>query len=58
MKTYKEFKIITEPFDVENVSGMLWQLNIDGINEFDNYLSVFAGESKNISSDDIKNKIC
>ena len=55
MKTYKEFKIITEPFDVENVSGMLWQLNIDGINEFDNYLSVFAGESKNISSDDIKN---
>lgn len=53
MKTYKEFNIYTVPFDVENVSGMLWQLDLDGINEFDNYLKVFASEDKNISRKDI-----
>ncbi len=54
MKTYKEFKITTTPFEIDTVSGMLWQLDIEGINEFDNYLTVFANEAKTISRNDIE----
>ncbi|MDP2037485.1 MAG: 50S ribosomal protein L11 methyltransferase [Ignavibacteria bacterium] len=54
MKTYKEIKITTVPFDVETVSGMLWQLDIDGINEFDEYITVFISESKNTSREDVE----
>ncbi len=53
MKTYKEIKIKTEPFDVEIISGFLWQLDIDGINEFDDYLLVFVSEDKNVSFEQI-----
>lgn len=54
MKTYKEIKITTVPFDVETVTGMLWQLDIDGINEFDDYITVFISESKNTSREDVE----
>lgn len=54
MKTYKEVKIKTEPFDVETVSGFLWQLDIDGVNEFDDHLSVFISENKLVSIEDVK----
>ncbi|MCX7875038.1 MAG: 50S ribosomal protein L11 methyltransferase [Melioribacteraceae bacterium] len=46
MKTYKEIKIKTEPFDVDVLSGFLWELDIDGINEFDDHLTVFVSEDK------------
>ncbi|MCX6169041.1 MAG: 50S ribosomal protein L11 methyltransferase [Ignavibacteriales bacterium] len=55
MKTYKQYRIQTDPVDVELVSGLLWQLDLDGINETDNGLIVFAGSAKNISQNDIKN---
>ncbi|KAF0139805.1 MAG: 50S ribosomal protein L11 methyltransferase [Stygiobacter sp.] len=54
MKTYKEIKITTVPFDVETVTGMLWQLDIDGINEFDEYITVFISENKNTSREDLE----
>jgi ribosomal protein L11 methyltransferase len=54
MKTYKEIKITTVPFDVETVSGMLWQLDIDGINEFDEYLTVFISETKSTTRSDVE----
>lgn len=41
-KTYKEFIITAEPFNVEILSSILWELNIDGINEEVNCLKVFA----------------
>lgn len=53
MKTYKEFKITASPFEIDTVSGMLWQLDIDGINEFDNHLIAFVNEAKMISQKDI-----
>ena len=53
MKTYKEYKISTSPFDVDSLSGMLWQLEIDGINEFDNYLTIFVSENKPTTRNDI-----
>jgi len=54
MKKFKQFIIRTIPQNNEIVSGLLWQLNLDGINETENELIVFADESKNISADDIK----
>lgn len=54
MKTYKEIKITTVPFDVDTVSGMLWQLDIDGINEFDNYLTVFISETKATTRENVE----
>ncbi len=54
MKTYKEIKITTVPFDVDTVSGMLWQLDIDGINEFDDYLTVFINETKKTARENVE----
>ncbi len=54
MKSYKEFKITTKPFNNELVSGLIWQLDIDGVNETDNGLIVFADTAKNISRDDVE----
>lgn len=42
MKSYKEFIITAEPFNVEIISSILWELNIDGINEEVNCIKVFA----------------
>ncbi len=49
MKTYKQFTIAAEPFDVDTISGMLWQLELDGINEYDDYLTVFANQNKSVT---------
>ncbi len=46
MKSYKEFIIIAEPFNTEVLSSILWELNIDGINEEVNCLKVFAQDEK------------
>ncbi len=54
MKNYKEFKITTKPLNNELVSGLLWQLDIDGINETDSGLIVFADTTKDISRDDVE----
>lgn len=54
MKSYKEFKITTKPVNNELVSGLIWQLDIDGINETDNGLIAFADTVKNISRDDVE----
>ncbi|NJD22470.1 MAG: 50S ribosomal protein L11 methyltransferase [Melioribacter sp.] len=55
MKTFKKFIITTEPSNNDLVSGLLWQLDIDGINETDNAVAVFINSSKNISRKDIEN---
>lgn len=55
MKTYRQFKIFTNPINVDIVSGLLWQLDIDGINESESGLTVFAGSAKNILLNDIEN---
>lgn len=55
MKTYKEFQVTTVPFDADIISGLLWQLDIDGINEFDNYLTVFVNETKSVTLQDVEN---
>lgn len=54
MKTYTELKIKTYPFDVDLLSGFLWQLDIDGINELEDHLSVFFSVNKNLTIDEFK----
>lgn len=54
MKNYKEFTITTKPLNNELVSGLLWQLDIDGVNETDSGLIVFADTTKDISRDDVE----
>jgi len=53
MKSYREFIITTEPFNAEIISSILWELNIDGINEEVNCLKVFA-QDENVTTQAIE----
>lgn len=53
MKYYKEFLITLEPFNPELIEGILWELNISGINEEVNCLKVFADEDSGVDREDI-----
>ncbi len=48
MKSYKEFIVTAEPFNAEIISSILWELNIDGINEEVNCIKIFA-EDENVT---------
>jgi len=55
-KSYKEYIITAEPFNVEILSSILWQLNIDGINEEVNCLKVFA-QDENVTVNAIETEL-
>ena len=55
MKNYKEFIVSSKPFNVDLLSGYLWNLEIAGIQEMDNYLIVNSLEENNISKNDVEN---
>lgn len=44
-KSYKEFLITAEPLNVEILSSVLWELNIDGISEEINCIKVFTHDN-------------
>lgn len=52
MKTYKEFHVYAKPFNPEILSGVLWELDITGINEDDGHLKVFT-DNNAISAFDV-----
>lgn len=52
-KYYKEFTITAEPFNVEILSSILWELEITGINEEVGCLKVFADEGSNLTPEKI-----
>jgi ribosomal protein L11 methyltransferase len=54
MKNYKEYTVTTQPVNNELTSGLLWQLDLNGINETDMGLILFCDSSKQVSIDDIK----
>lgn len=56
MKSYREFIITTEPFNAEILSSILWELNIDGINEEVNCLKVFA-QHESVTTDAIESEL-
>ncbi len=49
MKSFKEFTITAEPFIADIMSGLLWELDITGINEEVNCLKVFAAEESDVN---------
>jgi ribosomal protein L11 methyltransferase len=51
MKTYNQFDITFHPFNVDLISGLLWELKISGIQEYDNYIQVYSEE------DDVNSKV-
>ena len=53
IKKYYQFNIASLPFNPDIISGMMWQLDIQGINEFDNYISVFAAEESEVCKESI-----
>jgi ribosomal protein L11 methyltransferase len=57
MKNFKEFIITAEPFIPEILSGALWQLDINGINEDVNCLKVFADGKSKINSNEISSAL-
>lgn len=57
MKYYKEFLITTEPFLPEIISGVMWELDIDGVNEEVNCLKVFAQTNSGVDKTSIELQI-
>ncbi len=55
-KSFKEFIITAEPFNAEILSSILWELNIDGINEEVNCLKVFARD-ETVTIQSIENEL-
>lgn len=54
MKKYKQFTIQTSPLNNEEISGLLWQLELSGITEIENGLIIYTDETKNFSVENIK----
>ena len=55
MKNYKEFIITAQPFNPDLISGCLWSLDIEGIQELENSLIVNSLETKEINKEDVIN---
>lgn len=55
-KSYKEFLITSEPMNVEILSSVLWELDIDGISEEINCIKVFT-HNKSINESTIKDAL-
>ncbi|GAB4137871.1 MAG: 50S ribosomal protein L11 methyltransferase [Ignavibacteriales bacterium] len=55
MKTYREYRIVFSPFNVDLISGLLWQLKIEGITELDNSLLVYSSSENLITESDFEN---
>ncbi len=53
MKYYKEFLVSAEPFIPEILSSVLWELDIQGINEEVGCLKLFASEESSVTVDAI-----
>jgi ribosomal protein L11 methyltransferase len=53
MNKYKEFTITSIPFIPEVLSGLLWELDITGIQEEENFIKVFCTEESSASQTEI-----
>ena len=53
MSNYKEFTISSQPFFSEILQGVLWKLNISGIQEEDGFIKVFCDEGNEVAEYEI-----
>lgn len=57
MKNYKQFIVKADPFNIDLLSGNLWNLEILGINEYDNYLTAFVYEDSDLDIKKIEDSL-
>ncbi len=55
MQNYKQYEISSTPFNVDLLSGLLWELDILGINENDNSLIISANTESDVDLDKVRN---
>jgi len=53
--TYHIFEISTEPFIPEIIGGLMWELDITGINELEDRLIVFANQDRDVNRRQFEN---
>ena len=53
-KNFNVFRITSTPFRPELMSGLLWELDLEGITEEDNFILVYIDEGINITSEKIE----
>ncbi len=53
MNYYKEFTITSKPFLPEILQGVLWELDISGIQEEENFIKVFCEEKSTVNDREI-----
>ena len=53
MKEYLKYNISTDPFEIDTISGLLWELDIDGLYEYDDYVEIY-GDKEKLSEADVK----
>ncbi|GJQ62575.1 MAG: hypothetical protein SCALA702_16280 [Melioribacteraceae bacterium] len=53
MKEYLKYNISTDPFEIDTISGLLWELDIDGLYEYDDYVEIY-GDKEKLSETDVK----
>ncbi len=57
MNNYKEFTITSQPFLPELLQGVLWELNISGIQEEENLIKVFCEEGNSANEREISEQL-
>lgn len=57
MKTHKVFTISSMPFNIDLVSGQLWNLDIEGLTENDSNLIIYTNDKSNVSVKSIENEL-
>lgn len=57
MKIYFIYKIYSQPFNAELLSGILWEYNIAGLTEEDDHIKIFTAENSNISIELIEDSL-
>jgi ribosomal protein L11 methyltransferase len=57
MNNYKEFTITSEPFLPELLQGLLWELNISGIQEEEDNIKVFCAEASSTNQTEISDQL-
>lgn len=55
MKKYHVYKIYTQPFNPEILSGLSWEFDITGLTEEDDHLKIFTCEGSGLSVEEMEN---
>jgi ribosomal protein L11 methyltransferase len=51
MKNFYSYKIYTQPFDPESISGIMWEFEITGLLENDDHISVFTSDNSSANEE-------